>query len=231
MVKDLREIYYSARTSTYDWKERPRRSPHDLKTFRNECMFIEDQNSELLNRRIMMCRKYNQAQNMLTKSMANGKLTAAKIKFHTSTNRSNPTTSHHSDSSLQDLNHVITDTMHRLTALQEGSHISLNHTQNKLSIVPWDRILQAFKSHDVFVWDVTLKDNLRLLVLTTTHTKPKNDNFLQITNINYYSDISTLPMVAKLLRNEYQTEKSKYLGKVYSDYQLLTLLHHSRIKL
>lgn len=202
----------SARTSEFNWMQHPRRSPYELKTLRNECMFVEDQRSDLLNQRIIRCRKYNQAQNMLTKSMENGRLVMSQAKFRAIPNGSIQSANKPTNASLQRLNQVITDTMHRLTALQERNHLSLNPTPNKLSIVPWDRMLQAFKSNEVYIWDVLLKDNLRLLVLTTTYTKPKSDNFLQITNINY-ADRNTLPMVAKLLRNEYKSERTKYLGK------------------
>lgn len=212
-VKDSYEIGVSSRTNAFDWKKRPRKTASELKKIKNECMFAEDQHADLLKTRIMMCRKYNQAQNMLTKSMENGRLAASRAaKSNTLVLGSTQTACQPSNSSLQRLNHVITDTMHRLTALQERSQLLLNSTPNKLSIVPWNRILQAFKLHEIFIWDVILKDDLRLLVLTTTHVKPKSDSFQRVTNINYHPDISALPMVAKLLRNEYHTEKTKYLG-------------------
>lgn len=214
--QDVIESFSSARTSELIWKTRPRRTPLELKTLRNECMFIEDRNSALLNQRIIMCRNYNQAQNMLTKSMENGRLVAAVAKTNVIANGSIQSANKPTNASLQRLNHVITDTMHRLTALQERSQLLLNTTQNKMSILPWDRMLYAFKSNDIFIWDVTLKNNLRVLVLTQTYTKPKGDNFVQVTNINY-ADITTLPMVAKLIRNEYQSDRTKYLGKLRID--------------
>lgn len=208
----------SARTTAFNWQSRPRRTPLELKTLRNECMFIEDQRSELLNQRIIMCRKYNQAQNMLTKTMENGRLGMSQVKC-TIPNGSIQSANKPTNASLQQLNHIITDTMHRLTALQERNALTLNPTPNKLSIVPWDRMLQAFKSHTVYIWDVSLKDDLRILVLTTSFIKPKGENYQKITNINY-ADINTLPMVAKMLRNEYQSERTKYLGNFHGAYSL-----------
>lgn len=212
-IKDPCEIGLSARTKGLNWKKRPRRSKPELKTLKNECMFVENQRADILKERITECRKYNQAQNMLNKSIQNGSLAALRATNSNAVARGNAQTiTQSSNSHLHRLNNVITDTMHRLTALQERSQLILNPIQNKLSIVPWNRMLQAFKSHEIFVWDVLLKDNLRLLVLTTTHIKPKSDNFEQVTNIIYHSDISALPMVAKLLRNEFHAETTKYLG-------------------
>lgn len=201
----------SARTSQFNWKAQPRRTEHELKMLRNQCKFSEDQNVDILHQRISMCRKYNQAQNMLTKSIESGRL-ASQVKSNALTNghivaMDKPTTE-----SLHNLNQAITQTMHRLTALQERGQLALNPTPNKLSIVPWDRMLQAFQSNEVFIWDVEMRNDLRLLVLTTTHTKPKSDNFTHITNINHTENVNALPLVAKLLRNEYQTDKTKYLG-------------------
>lgn len=204
----------TARTTPFYWMLLPRRTAQELKTLRNECMFVEDQCTELLNKRVVMCRKYNQAQNMLTKTMENGRLALSNVKCNAIPNGSIQSVNKPTNVALQRLNHVITDTMHRLTALQERNQLTLNPTPNKLSIVPWDRILRAFISNDVYVWDVLLKDNLRLLVLTTTYSKPKSENFVEITNINY-ADINGLPMVAKLLRNEYRTDRTKYLGNFF----------------
>lgn len=197
----------SARTTNFNWEERPRRNPEELKLLRNECMFDDNQHADLLNQRIMKCRQYNQGQNILTKSMESSRLVSqAKLNGHIMS-MGKP-----SNESVQRLNQVITETMHRLTAMQERSRLSLNATPNKLSIVPWDQMLQAFKSHEVYVWDVELRGNLRLLVLTTTHTKPKSENFIRINNIKYAEDVNGLPLIAKLLRNDYQNNKTKYLG-------------------
>ncbi|XP_055324553.1 uncharacterized protein LOC129579058 isoform X1 [Sitodiplosis mosellana] len=228
-MEDLSEYSQSsARTNQFNWKKRPRRTAQELKMLRNECMFAEDQKIDLLNERIMMCRKYNQAQNMLTKSMENGRL-VSQAKSNALTNGHITTLGKPSTESLQRLNHFITDTMHRLTALQQRGRLSLNPTPNKLSIVSWDRMLQAFKSHEVFIWDVKLKNDIRLLVLTTTHQKPKSDNFICTTNINYAEDVNALPLIAKLLRNEYQTDKTKYLGtlllRVTNFWRICGVLH------
>lgn len=202
----------SARTNGLNWRIRPRRTQQDLKKLKNESMFTENQHVGLLNQRIMICRKYNQAQNMLTKSMENGRL-VQQAKTNALTNGHISTSGKPSNESLQRLNQVITKTMQQLTALQERGQLTLNSTENKMSIVPWDRMLQAFKANEVFIWDVTLIDTLQLLVLTTTHIKPKSDKFRHVTNINHTDDFSRLPMVAKLLLNQYQTDKTKYMGK------------------
>lgn len=219
---------FSSRTVPLDWRSRPRKNPQELNNFRNRCIFEERPFASKLREKIMICRKYNQAQNMLTKTMENGKLTAAAAgtiqnKLQVLAKGKAQPTSQPLNSSLQRLNHVITKTMHSLTALQERSQLLLNPTPNKLSIVPWNRVLQAFKSHEVFIWDVILKDDLRLLVLTQTHVKPKSDTFQQVTNINHHSDISSLPMIAKLLRNEFHTEKTKYLGNIHTKSNFFTL--------
>lgn len=201
----------SARTSGFNWKSRPRRTPQSLKMLRNECMFAENPKIGLLNQRITKCRLFNHAQNTLTKSMENSRL-VQQAKSNAQNGHA-PTSAISSNESLHRLNEVITKTMRQLSALQERGQLSLNPNENKLSIVPWDRMLQAFKSHEVFIWDITLIDNLQLLVLTRTHIKPKSDKFRSVTNINYTEDLNTLPMVAKLLRNQYKTDKTKYMGE------------------
>lgn len=204
----------SARTSILNWQSRSKRSAHEWKALRNERMFIENPLREILNEKIIKCRQYNHAQNTLTKSMENGRLISNAKSDPTSVgsiNSRDRTTSQ----SLQQFNHVITDTMHRLTALQERNKLLLNPTPNKLSVVPWDRMMEAFKVAEVFIWDITLKNNLRLLALTKTYLKPKSENYLQVTNI-HYADINSLPMIGKLLRKEFQSEKSKYLGNLFA---------------
>lgn len=199
----------SARTRIFPWRKRPRRTQADLLRLRNECNFAE--NPEIiakLNERIETCRKYNQAQNMLAKSMELGKLVPKEL----------PLTNDHNTSKNESINHlnqVITETMQRLTALQQRNRLTLNPTPNKLSIIPWNRVLQAFKSHEIFVWDVELENHLRLMALTTTHVTPKDEKMIRVTNISY-TELSKLPMVAKLLRNNYKTEKTKYLCEYFS---------------
>lgn len=216
-LPELKELYEfsqsSARTSEFNWKKRPRRSPLELKTFKNECMFTEGRKISLMNDRIFQCFKFNRAKNTLTKSMENGRL-VSQAKTNALSNGQITSLGIPSTESLHRLNNVITETMQRLTALQGRDQLTLNPTPNKLSIIPWGRILQAFKSHEIFIWDVELKNDLRVLVLTTTHIKPKSDNFVRITNINY-ADVNSLPLVAKLLRNDYQTDKTKYLGNFF----------------
>lgn len=202
----------SARTCLFNWKIRQRRSAHELKMFRNECMFNETQRSELLDQRINQCRKYNQAKNILHKQIESGQLVLnAHAKTDETLNGSMKSVDKPTSVTLDYFNRVITNTMQGLTALQERNKLSLNPTPNKLSIVPWDRIVHAFNVPEVFIWDIILKDNFRLLALTTHYTKPKSDRYLQVTNINY-ADINSLPMIGKLLRNGYKTEKTKYLG-------------------
>lgn len=204
----------AARTSPFNWKVRPRRTAHELKMFRNECMFNETQRSELLDQRINQCRKYNQAKNILHKSMENGQLVVnAHARADKTLNGSMKSVDRSANVTLDYFNRVITNTMQGLTALQERNKMSLNQTPNKLSIVPWDRMVHAFNVSNVFIWDIVLKNNLRLMALTTNFTKPKCEHYLQVTNINY-ADVSTLPMIAKLLRHGYRTEKTKYLGKL-----------------
>lgn len=224
-MKDISEYSQSsARTSEFNWKKRSRRNAKELKLLRNECMFAECQQIDLLNKRIMSCRIYNQGQNVLMKSIENGRLVSW-AKSNALVNGSITSVGKPSTKSLQNLNQAITDTMHRLTALQERGQLSLNPTSNKLSIVAWDRMLQAFKSHEIFIWDVTLKGDLRLLVLTTTHTKPKSDNFMQVTNIKYAENVNSLPLIAQMMRNEYQTDKTKYLGTFFFFLQLVIIQH------
>ncbi|XP_031631144.1 uncharacterized protein LOC116345684 [Contarinia nasturtii] len=208
-------IPLAARTRVFDWRKRPRRTQQELIKLRNECNFAENTDVvSLLHQRIMRCRKYNQAQNMLAKSMEHGRLAAKLTNGHSTT----------TNKSLQHMNQVITETMHRLTSLQERNRLSLNHNPNKLSIVPWNQILLAFKSHQIFIWDIELKNNLRLLALTTTHVTPKDEKLIRVTNISYTEDVNSLPMVAKMLRNEYQSDRTKYLSML-----LLRLTHFWRI--
>lgn len=215
-VEDSSEPWLtSARTSQFNWKTRPRRSAHELKMFRNECMFNENQRSELLDQRINQCRKYNQAKNILHKSIENGHLVSnAHAKPDEMLNGSMKSMDKPTCVTLDYFNRVITNTMQGLTALQERNKLSLNPTPNKLSIVPWNRIIHAFNASEVFIWDIILKNNLRLLALTTNFTKPKCEHYLQVTNINY-ADVNSLPMIGKLLRNKFKTEKTKYLGNSF----------------
>lgn len=227
-IKDISEYSQSsARTSVFNWRKRSRRNAKELKLLRNECMFAEFQQVDLLNRRIMSCRKYNQAQNVLMKSIENGRL-VSQAKSNAQTNGHTAPVGKPSMKPLQHLNQVITDTMHRLTALQERGQLTLNPTINKLSIVPWDRMLQAFKSREVFIWDVSLKGDLRVLALSTAHTKPKSDTFIKVTNINYSENVNSLPLIAQMLINEYQSDKTKYLGTCFSSssIELLGISNH-----
>lgn len=207
----------SARTSLYTWQRRPRRSAHELKVFRNECMFNETQRRDLLDKRIIKCRHHNQAMNTLGKSIANGQLhSIAKTTPNEMTlNASMKSANKPRNIALDYLNHILTTTMQRFTAMQERNRLTLNPTPNKLSIIPWDRMTRAFKMSEVFVWDIVLKDNRRALALTTNFTdKPKCEQYLKVTNISH-ADINTLPMIGKLLRDEYKTEKTKYLAMVF----------------
>lgn len=200
---------FAARTTAFNWQGRSRRSTQELKTLRNECKFSENQQANLLNQRIMMCRKYNQARNMLTKSIENGRF-GTKLR---TPNGQIHVTEKPSSASLDRLNHVISDTMHRLTAMQERNQLALSNTPNKLSIVSWERMLQAFNAHEVFIWDVRLENNNRLLILTKIRTKPSSAEFVEVTNINYTEDVNALPLLAKMMRINYLSDKTKYLGE------------------
>lgn len=200
----------SARTTEFNWKERPRRSQHKLKKLRNECILAEGQYIDLLNERIELCRKFNQTLNKLRGTNEINKQHALK------------------DIILL-LNQADTNKTYPSTNTQLERHQSpLESNQNEVAIVPWDQILQALKSYTVFIWDVEVEDNIQLLVLTTTHTKPTNYNFIHITNINDVSDVKTLPLVALLLRNGCQAHKSSgnsisFLNKNFT-YQILIII-------
>lgn len=219
----------AARTSLYNWKTRPRPSVHDMEMIRKRSDFEEPKYEKLLDERINECRWYNQATNTLQNSIQNGKLISnSQANSDDMTPRGNAIT-------VDRLNTIITETMHRCRSLQKRNRLALNPTPHKLSLIPWDRMTHAFKRSEVFIWDIMLKDNLRLLALTTSCVKPKCEHYLKVTDINYV-DINALPMIGKLLRNEYKSEKTKYLGKiirkssckyVFNLFLFLSVGHHS----
>lgn len=122
---------------------------------------------------------------------------------------------------IQRLNTVISNTMQWLTGIQRQNKISLNPNANKMSFVSWDRLLVAFRARQLFVWDVRMADSdSRALILTDSFQKPANVRFTSVVNINYV-DANQLPLIAKMLQNLYQSEKTKYLGKATAEYRLI----------
>lgn len=121
------------------------------------------------------------------------------------------TSNNDTDISIQRLNAVISSTMQRLTTNQRLNKIVLNPTPNKMSFISWDRFLIAFKARQLFVWDVRLVDNEQALIVTDDFHKPNSPRYISVTNINYV-DINELPMIAKLIRNDFRNEKTNYLG-------------------
>lgn len=204
----------AARTSTFNWLRVRRKSAQEIKTLRNTCMFDEKRYSNLLKERIQICRNYNKAQNILTKE--NGKYSEQIATDQAIFNQSDGFVSNASRvpsvTSVRQLNDVISDTMQRLTCIQRQNKLVLRKTPNKLSIVCWDRVVNAFKARELFVWDVTLTNNNRTLLMTDSFMKPQNTRFVNAININY-NDSDNLPMLAKLLRMHVCNEKTKYLGK------------------
>lgn len=206
----------AARTRAFNCLRVRRKTAQEIKTLRNTCMFDEKRYSNLLKERIQICRNYNKTQNMLTKTMDNGLFlkpisTDREISSQSDELITN-TSLTPSVSSVRQLNDVISDTMQRLTCNQRQDKLVLRKTANKLSIVCWDRVVEAFKARELFVWDVTLTNNNRTLLMTDSFMKPQNARFVSATNINYI-DSDSLPMLAKLLRMHVCNEQTKYLGK------------------
>lgn len=203
----------AARTIVFDWKRRPRKTAQQLKTLKNTCLFNENPYTELLKERIKICRNYNKEQNMLMKSMENGQFLQPMLIDRNSDEPNGSTTkSIVTAESVSQLNDIISDTMQRLTTKQRQNKYILTKSMNKLSIVCWDRALQAIKDRELFVWNVTLVNNNRALLLTDSFVKPQNSRFTNVSNINYMA-INELPMLAKLLRISFCNENTKYLGK------------------
>lgn len=207
----------AARTRTFNCLRVRRKTAQEIKTLRNTCMFDEKRYSNLLKERIQICRNYNKTQNMLTKTMENGLFskpisTDQEIVCQSDEHIIETSSLTPSVSSVRQLNDVISDTMQRLTCNQRQYKLVLRKTTNKLSIVCWDRIVEAFKARELFVWDVTLTNNNRTLLMTDSFMKPQNARFVSATNINYI-DSDSLPMLAKLLRMHVCNEQTKYLGK------------------
>lgn len=191
----------SARTTHRVWKHIPRKSPQELKILRNESLFAEEPFSRMLKERIQQCRSYNKSQNILSKSLANDKSS-----FINTAQSANPP-----PAAIRRLNQTIAETMKLIVNSRNQSNI-LNPALNKLSICAWDRVLNAFRNRELFIWEVHLANNNKTMILTETFTKPQNQRFLQITNINY-TDIHSLPLVGRMLRQNFQNEKTKSLGK------------------
>lgn len=205
----------AARTRAFNCLRVRRKTVQEIKTLRNTCMFDEKRYSNLLKERIQICRNYNKTQNMLTKTMENG-LFSRPIPSEQEVLCANDelvnTSMTPSVSSVRQLNDIISDTMQRLTCNQRQDKLVLRKTTNKLSIVCWDRVIEAFKARELFVWDVTLTNNNRTLLMTDSFMKPQNARFVSATNINYI-DSDSLPMLAKLLRMHVCNEHTKYMGK------------------
>lgn len=121
-------------------------------------------------------------------------------------------TKHKATNAIQRLNSVISSTMQRLTCNQRQNKILLNPKENKMSFVSWELLLVAYKARQLFVWDAKMQDNRRALIMSDSFLKPKNIRFQSVTNINYV-DTEELPLVAKMLRNNFTNAKTKYLGK------------------
>lgn len=121
-------------------------------------------------------------------------------------------TKHKATNAIQRLNSVISNTMQRLTCNQRQKKILLNPKENKMSFVSWELLLVAFKSRQLFVWDAKMQNNKRALIMTDSFLKPKNTRFRSVININYVNT-EELPLVAKMLRNDFTNAKTKYLGK------------------
>lgn len=207
----------AARTRAFNCLRVRRKTAQEIKTLRNTCMFDEKRYSNLLKERIQICRNYNKTQNMLTKTMENGLFsksisTDQEIISQSDEHVIETSSLAPSVSSVRQLNDVISDTMQRLTCNQRQDKLVLRKTTNKLSIVCWDRVVEAFKARELFVWDVTLTNNNRTLLMTDSFMKPQNARFVSATNINYI-DSDSLPMLAKLLRMHVCNEQTKYLGK------------------
>lgn len=207
-----------ARTRAFNCLRVRRKTAQELKTLRNTCMFDEKRYSNLLRERIQVCRNYNKTQNMLTKTMESGIFTKPLSTDQVNSSQSDervsntPKTLKPLVSSVRQLNDVISNTMQRLTCNQRQDKLILRKAIHKLSINCWDRIVEAFASRDLFVWDAVLVDNSRVLLMTENFMKPQTSGIRSAVNINYI-DSDNLPMIAKLLRMHVSNEQTKYLGK------------------
>lgn len=205
----------SARTNEVNRNTLKQKTAYEWKLLRNACIFAETPFHDMLLARIESANS-KQAENVAIKHLNIKIKNRNKLKRRKIVKTSSISSAKPSIESIRHLDDVISDTMHRLIVMQRQNKLVLNPSPNKLSIVCWDRILDAFKARELFVWELQLADNNNALVLTDNFSKPQNPLYLKVTNINY-AEIDSLPLVAKMLRKNIRNEKTKYLCKLCVD--------------
>lgn len=214
----------AARTRMFRWQiERTRCSRNDVRDLRRQCDEVEYPCQSMLNEYIQRCKQHFLRETWKSRSVYDQKRgtnaavvdNSDDIQFvseirvpTTYAQRNSPETS------VTQLNRIITNTMRTVCAIQRRNLLKLNTEPCKMSIVRWDRMLAAFKQNQVFVWDTLLTDDSSVLLLTTdaNNSIPINRNIRSATNIRITAN-DRLPLVAQMLKMAVKNEETTQLGK------------------
>lgn len=214
----------ASRTRMFRWKiERKRRSVQEVRELRRQCDELEIAYRDYLNNRIEICKQHflreswklravrdqNHETDAVTADNSEDIQFVAEMRVPATYAKKNSP-----ETSVTQLNRIITNTMRTVCAIQRRNLLKLNAEPFKISIVRWDRFLTAFKSSEIFIWDTLLTDDSSVLLLTNdaNNSVPTSMNIRCTTNI-LDMDNSSLPLVAKMLKMAVKNEETTQLGK------------------
>lgn len=226
MNEDIAEqrSFRAARTRMFRWRiERKRRSVHEVRELRRQCDEVEIAYREYLTNRIELCKQHFLRESWKTRAARDQKqgadaVTVAEasddIQFvaemrvpATYAKKNSPETS------VTQLNRIITNTMRTVCAIQRRNLLKLNPEPCKISIVRWDRMVTAFKQKEIFIWDTLLTDESTVLLLTNDpqNSVPVSLNIRFATNILDMEN-ERLSLVAQMLKMGVKNEETTQLG-------------------
>lgn len=215
----------AARTRMFRWQiERKRRSVLEVRELRRQCEEMEVAYRDYLNNRIELCKQHFLREAWKQRALRENKGQSPDAVAFTddvqfvAQPRVPATYAKKPETSVTQLNRIITNTMRTVCAIQRRSILKLNPEPCKISIVRWDRILAAFNDKEVFVWDTQLTDDSSVLLLTndTSNEVPVSLNIKCATNITD-RDTDKLPLLAKMLKMDVKNEETTQLGKWMSN--------------
>lgn len=214
----------AARTRMFRWKiERKRRSIYEVQELRRQCDEVEVAYREYLANRIELCKQHFLRESWKSRAARDQKQTTdasapessddiqfvAEVRVPaTYAKKTSPETS------VTQLNRIITNTMRTVCAIQRRNLLKLNTEQFKISIVRWDRMVAAFKDSEIFVWNTLLTDGSSVLLLTNDEKNsiPSSPNIRKATNI-VDIDNDDLPLVAQMMKTAVKNGETTQLGK------------------
>lgn len=214
----------AARTRMFRWRiHRKRRSLEEVCELRRQCDELEIAYREYLNRCVEKCKQHflreswkeraghdqRHGTEETTVDPSDDIQFVSELRVPATYAKKNP-----AETSVTQLNRIITATMRSVCAIQRRNQLKLNTEQHKISIVRWDRILTAFRQKEVFIWNTLLTDKSTVLLLTTdpNDSIPVSVNIHSTTNILDVNN-NSLPLVAKMLKMAVRNAETTQLGK------------------